>query len=278
MDLGGIDTRRYFAGIALFLAVLFTVLGPEGSVESSAVLRFIQWLLQVSVPLATLIAVHLLLSKSTAFDRLDPWLKLSVSGLVGGLLFAPFALALDFVFGVDTWPGFDDSERLFALVVNEALGVVPPVLLVWLGINAPRVLRLDFSGAGLEPAPPGPQPPPVAGGSPARAVERVPGFFAQLPAAIGRDVVYLMAELHYLRVVTTGGKALVLYNLRDAIDELPADSGIQTHRSFWVAFTHIEKVVTRDGRTVLSMHDGSEVPVSRRQASRVKGELASRLR
>ena len=278
MDLGRIHTRRYFAGIALFLALLFTVLGPEGSVESSVLLRFLQWLLQVSFPLAMLIAVHLLLSRSTAFDRLGPWVKLSLSGLLGGLLFAPVALALDFAFGIDAWPGLDRPGQLFALVADEALGVVPPTLLVWLGINAPRVLRLDFSGAGREPADPVLHPPVAAGAPPAQVARPTPGFLGQVPAALGQDIVYLMAELHYLRVVTTGGKALVLYNLRDAIDELPADAGIQTHRSFWAAFAHIEKVVTRDGRTVLSMRDGSAVPVSRRQTTRVRAEIAERRR
>lgn len=276
MDLGGIDTRRYFVGIALFLALLFTVLGPEGSTDSSVVLRFVQWLLQVSVPLAMLIAVHLLLSRSSAFDRLGPWLKLALSGLVGGLFFSPIALALDFVFGVDAWPGLDDPGRLWALMRSEVLGVVPPVVLVWIGINAPRVLQLDFSSARLQPASSRPQPSAAPGASLREAAQETPGFLGQVPATIGRDIVYLMAELHYLRVVTTGGKALVLYNLRDAIDELPADAGIQTHRSFWAAFAHIEKVVTRDGRTVLMMRDGSAVPVSRRQASKVKGEVAAR--
>jgi hypothetical protein len=277
MDLGRIHTRSYFAGVALFLALLFTLLAPNDSVESSAVLRFVQWLLQVSVPLAMLIAVHLLLSKSTAFDRLDPWLKLSFSGLVGGLLFTPVALSLDFVLGIDAWPGLDQPGELLALIADEALGVMPPILLVWLGINAPRVLRLDFSGSGRERAGPSLQPGASASASPGEAAKSASGFLEQVPAALGRDIVYLMAELHYLRVVTTEGKALILYNLRDAIDELPADTGIQTHRSYWAAFANIEKVLTRDGRTVLSMRDGSEVPVSRRQASRVKSELAARL-
>jgi hypothetical protein len=276
MELVGIHTRSYFVGIALFLALLFTVLGPEGSVETSALLRLVQWLVQVSVPLAILVSVHLLLSKSTAFDRLDPWLKLSLSGLIGGLLFAPMALALDFVLGIDAWPGLDQPGRLLELVAKEALGVVPPVLLVWLGINAPRVLRLDFSSAGREPVGPALQPPVASRAPSGEAAKPVPGFLGQLPAPLGRDIVYLMAELHYLRVVTTGGRTLVLYNLRDAIDELPAESGIQTHRSYWAAFAHIDKVVMRDGRTFLSMRDGSEVPVSRRQASRVKSELAAR--
>lgn len=278
MDLSRIHARRYFAGVTLFLALLFTVLAPKESVASSDVLRFGQWLFQVSVPMVMLIVVHLLLSQSTGFDRLNPWLKLSFSGLLGGLLFAPVALALDFVLEIDTWPGLDRPGALLALVADEALGVMPPILLVWLGINAPQVLQLDFRQARGEPFVPPPQQPAASPPAPREAApQSAPGFLEQVPAALGRDIVYLMAELHYLRVVTPRGKALVLYNLRDAIDELPVESGIQTHRSFWAAFAHIDQVLTRNGQTVLSMRDGSEVPVSRRQAARVKRGIAARL-
>jgi DNA-binding LytR/AlgR family response regulator len=103
------------------------------------------------------------------------------------------------------------------------------------------------------------------------------GFLSQLPASIGLDIICLMAELHYLRVVTSKGQSLVLYNLRDAIAELSPETGIQTHRSYWAAYDHVVKRVTRDGRTFLVMDDGSEVPVSRRRAPAVKkaiGQLA----
>jgi Mn2+/Fe2+ NRAMP family transporter len=72
MDLAGVDTRRYFTAIAFFLALLFTVIGAEGATDRSAILRFAQWLLQVGVPLLILIGVHLMLSSSKTFDRLNP--------------------------------------------------------------------------------------------------------------------------------------------------------------------------------------------------------------
>lgn len=276
MDFSQIHTRNYFMSVALFLTALFTLLEPEGSVETSALLRLVQWLLQVSVPLVMLVLVHLLLSRSITFDHLGPWWKLSISGLLGGVLFTPVALALDFAFGIDAWPVMDHSMHLFQLFLDEMVGVVPPILVVWLGINAPRVLRLDFS----EPLPASAEPArksAFATDSPQEKTETpISGLLQQLPTALGQDIVYLMSELHYLRVVTTTGNALVLYSLRDAVDEL-GGAGTQTHRAFWAAFAHIEKIVTRNGRTELLMRDGSLVPVSRRQASRVKREIAQRL-
>lgn len=274
MDLTGIDTRRYFTAVTLFLALLFTVVGAEGATDRSSILQFAQWLLQVGVPLLILIGVHLMLSSFKTFDRLNPWFKLTASGLIGGLVFSPVALALDFLFGVDPWPGMDAVDQLSSLVLKEVAGILPPVLLVWLGINAPRVLGLNFGRVGdLPTASGGPRAGEEMSPAPAE-VDSETGFLNQVPAWVGRDIVYLMAELHYLRIVTTRGQRLVLYNLRDAIDELTPDSGIQTHRSYWASFAHAKRLVKRDGKVFLLMDDGHEVPVSRRQVSRVRKEIA----
>ncbi|MGD9095158.1 MAG: LytTR family DNA-binding domain-containing protein [Chromatiales bacterium] len=278
MNFGGIDTRKYFIAIGLFLALLFTVLGPQGSADGNWLFRLLQWSLQVAVPMVMLITTHLLLSKSTLFDRLNPWVKLTISGLIGGLLFTPIALALDFLLGVDQWLGFDDSDRIQSLLLDEIAGVVPPVMLVWIGMNAPRVLGLNFSlqDKSAKGDSPGVKTETAGSGS-SQSADGQRGFLSQLPASIGLDIICLMAELHYLRVVTSKGQSLVLYNLRDAIAELSPETGIQTHRSYWAAYDHVVKRVTRDGRTFLVMDDGSEVPVSRRRAPAVKkaiGQLA----
>lgn len=260
MDLGGIDTRRYFLAIGVFLALLFAVMAPEGSAPGGFLARLAQWGLQVGLPLALLIGVHLALHRIAAFDRLGPWIKLTVSGVVGAVLFSPLALGLDLLLGVDDWRAIETSGQLAALWWDELKGVTLPVVLVWLGINAPRVLRLDFSG---RPAarPTAPDPPVTEA-----------GFARLLPSAIGRDIVYLMSELHYLRVVTREGSALILYNLRDAIDELPAGMGFQPHRSYWVARGHVLGL-SRASRPALRLTGELSVPVSRRRLAEVRAQL-----
>jgi hypothetical protein len=93
-----------------------------------------------------------------------------------------------------------------------------------------------------------------------------PGFLARLPEKIGGAALYaISAEEHYLRVITAAGSALVLYRMSDAVRELEAssDSGLQVHRSWWVAKDAIERVEKRSGNVQLVLKDGTRVPVSR---------------
>ncbi len=87
-------------------------------------------------------------------------------------------------------------------------------------------------------------------------------FLDRLPVHLGRDVVYLKVSGHYLEVVTTQGSGVILQRLMDAVREL-GSTGMQIHRSYWVAHHHIRYVVRRDRRTLLHLTGDYEVPVSR---------------
>ena len=79
----------------------------------------------------------------------------------------------------------------------------------------------------------------------------------------------IKAELHYLLVITDKGKALLLYNLKDAIDELGDAVGMQVHRSWWVAANAVATInrTGRQGELVLT--DGQLIPVSRNRLKAV---------
>lgn len=99
----------------------------------------------------------------------------------------------------------------------------------------------------------------------------------RLPHRLGRTVLYLRVEDHYVRVHTPQGSALVLMSLSQAISGLKDVEGVQTHRSWWVARASIAGVV-EDGRKLrLRLTDGLEAPVSRARvgALREEGWLAA---
>jgi DNA-binding LytR/AlgR family response regulator len=91
---------------------------------------------------------------------------------------------------------------------------------------------------------------------------------------LGRELVMLSAELHYLRVKTTRGEALILYSFGQAMAELAAsDKGIQVHRSHWVARTHVAGVRREEGRMHCVLLSGATVPVARSRQAEVAAKF-----
>lgn len=85
----------------------------------------------------------------------------------------------------------------------------------------------------------------------------------RLPTRLGRTVLCLQMEDHYVRVHTPKGSALVLMSLSQAIAGLNDVEGVQTHRSWWVSRASITGVI-EDGRKLrLRLTDSLEAPISR---------------
>jgi hypothetical protein len=71
------------------------------------------------------------------------------------------------------------------------------------------------------------------------------------------------SEDHYLRVYTDAGDALILMRLADALAELEAVAGAQTHRSWWVARGAVMRVERAAGKATLTLAGDIQAPVSR---------------
>jgi DNA-binding LytR/AlgR family response regulator len=97
-----------------------------------------------------------------------------------------------------------------------------------------------------------------------------PDFFRRVPPALGRDLLALEMEDHYLRIHTVLGSDLILLRLRDALAELGPSRGRQVHRSWWVAEGAIGSVERNAGRNVLVLRNGLRVPVSKTFREQVK--------
>ena len=97
-----------------------------------------------------------------------------------------------------------------------------------------------------------------------------PSFMRKVPAHLGRTLVALEAEDHYLRVHTAEGSALVLMRLSDAVAELGGRDGLQVHRGWWVAADGVSGVRNGAGKSSLLLRNGLSVPVSRSYAQAVR--------
>jgi hypothetical protein len=92
---------------------------------------------------------------------------------------------------------------------------------------------------------------------------RRPAILDRLPVHLRGKLIYMSMQDHYVDVHTDRGGTLVLMRLADAISETEGVPGLQIHRSHWVASAAVAATLRREGRLLLKMEDGAELPVSR---------------
>lgn len=95
-------------------------------------------------------------------------------------------------------------------------------------------------------------------------------FFKRLKPELGRDLVRLCGQDHYVEVCTENGKDMILMRFSDAMEELADFAGLRVHRSHWVSLAAIERVEKSGSKLKILMNDGSEVPVSRSYKPSIK--------
>ncbi len=100
-------------------------------------------------------------------------------------------------------------------------------------------------------------------------------FFKRLPVELGKDIISLQAQDHYIKVTTTKGSEMILLRLADAEQELAAISGIRIHRSWWIAKKHAKGLSRDNNKLMLELSNGEMVPVSRSYAKDVRSFLDS---
>lgn len=88
-------------------------------------------------------------------------------------------------------------------------------------------------------------------------------ILSRLPVEKRGVLISMSVQDHYVEVVTSRGKHLTLVRLSDAIHETEGTSGMQIHRSHWVAFDAIKSVTRQNGKTILLTTGNGELPVSR---------------
>ena len=85
----------------------------------------------------------------------------------------------------------------------------------------------------------------------------------RLPPRLGRDLVALQMEDHYVRAHTPLGSDLLLMPLGQAVEALAQVEGVRVHRSWWVARTAVEGEAWEGRNLRLRLRGGLEAPVAR---------------
>jgi len=284
--------RRHLARrlpiLGLTIAAL-TVLGPFGTFQDMSLTnRLTYWgglILAGSVLFdLVILTVHRVLTGRFLTERLPARRQLWLPAL---------AMALLTVSLVQTAVVATLEQRLRRPSVGPSLGLMELygyVLVVTLLVSAlPIRLKLrDLGLVGDAPAiPPAPHAPDTAAtdttatdeaetasaplSAPPASSPAAASFLDRIPPRLGRELLALEMEDHYVRVHTMAGSDLVLMRLRDAIAALSGIDGLQVHRSHWVAATAVAAVERKpDGKLVLRLTNGLCVPVSRSHAAAVR--------
>ncbi|MES0812412.1 LytTR family DNA-binding domain-containing protein [Roseibium sp. SCPC15] len=97
-----------------------------------------------------------------------------------------------------------------------------------------------------------------------------PVLLERLPLARRGRILRLMAQDHYVEVITDKGRTLIPMRFKDAIVEAGPEPGLQVHRSHWVALHAVTGRCRSEKKSGLRISDGSFVPVGRSFVAAVK--------
>jgi len=142
-DSTAVSVEQYFFFSSLALVVIFAWMEPAGAAGIGFGQGLVFWTIQISILIPLLILVQQSASRYAPRKvSRTPWTQTTLSGVVAALLFVPIAYFLDILFSI---PEDEASTGIVAGLLDEASGVVVPVTVTWIALNAPWILQLDFS-------------------------------------------------------------------------------------------------------------------------------------
>jgi hypothetical protein len=221
------------AGVALVAGLS----GPFGTFEAFGLaLRMGYWVVVVFGTYALGAAVTMALEPRLAARPI--WQQVALHGLAVGAAVAVYLAVLNLP--LRGWRGlgqvFDPAGTAGAFVVS------------WVVMG----LRAVLAPAAAAPTP------------------RPPRILSRLPLDRRGALVALSVQDHYVEIITTRGRDLILMRLSDAIAEAEGVAGLQVHRSHWVALDQVRAARRQGDGAVLTLSDGREVPVSRARLGAVR--------
>jgi len=268
-----ISVPIYLAGIGGGIVLLLTMFEPLISAGLSLPGRLIFFALHIMPGLVIAWAITGWLFGLNSTRHLTPWVLIAIAGFFTGIVLAPWSVLLESLFGVIemnesfTSPPIADSSSFLAELRDDLFAVPPKAALTWMAINLTIVWQLQIKTSIRDT----PQVPVNNG------MQLETSLFTRIPARLGRDVIYLEAQEHYLRIVLAGGELLLLQGMANAILELETEGvkGIQVHRSYWVNLAHVKRILADSRGGYCELSSDVRIPISRRRATIVRAAFHS---
>lgn len=200
--------------------------------------------------LAILVSLPPFVLAITAFDIVLGYPELGLENAVGGApasKLAEFGLELLYL---------SDNHLVFCLLLS-----LPKIIISRL---TPPAVEAGESVEASAPAPAATASAPEAPGA---------AILSRIDPPLAGEILWAEAQEHYVRLKTTEETRMVLQRFSDILLGLPARSGIQVHRSHWVAFDAIAEVFKDGANLRLRLQDGEVIPVSRSYRSTTEQAL-----
>ncbi|SCA56047.1 putative LytTr DNA-binding domain family [Candidatus Terasakiella magnetica] len=100
------------------------------------------------------------------------------------------------------------------------------------------------------------------------------GFLQTIDPQLHGDILWITAQEHYVKIVTTKESRTVLHRFSDLIRDLSSYPGMQVHRSHWVTFDAITDL-EKSGQTMkVILSTGDIIPISRTYRSQLEEKIA----
>lgn len=252
-------SREYFLFAAMSLLIM-TLLSPMTHRETIPMLAA-NWISAGAVFHLALMGHVWVLSRVRPLSRLGYTPVAFTTSLICSELFNYWFRFKLMGLPFDDYPGI--PQRILQLLpIIVAIEQIFVRFLAPQMIDAPELRQMmsprDQTGSAAFAEWPAGGPPPIALPAPRPRVEI--GGYSFDP----QDIRLLVAEEHYTSVVTDGGARLVRCKISAAVDQLPEELGMRTHRSYWIAWSYAREVAKdAPGRFSVVTADGQNIPLSR---------------
>jgi LytTr DNA-binding domain len=237
-DLAATIFRPMQLFIAVALALLLSVAGPFGTLSAmSFIERLVYWAAVVAISIFGVQAMKALVA--TRLRRLGYWQNALLVCIGSAAVLGPVLR------GLSVAMTGDKREYLTPLWLITAL-----VFSIVLMIFALRSLMRSAPDA------------------------RQPRLFSRFGDPKVKTIFRITVRDHYVDVYTNRGKETLLLRFSDALAELDGWPGQRVHRSHWVADVAVQAFRKQNGRAVVVLRDGSEIPVSRGYQEEVEAQFS----
>ena len=100
-------------------------------------------------------------------------------------------------------------------------------------------------------------------------------LFDRINAPEGVRLTKVSSDNHYIKIRTDdNAEHRILMRLRDAVTEIDVEDGIWAHRSHWVALKQVQSIEIVNGKEVLKMRHGCDVPIGPKYRSQLIERVA----